>query len=75
MENPARQIWVSTSFETDLPFESAYLHFSKHCFEQLAPDLLSSKIDPMQVIKRVKGNTGEICVLSRIFKDLAKQDG
>ena len=35
VENPAQQIWVSTSFETDLRFESAYLHFPD-CFEQLA---------------------------------------
>ena len=34
VENPAQQIWVSTSFETDLRFESAYLHFPD-CFEQL----------------------------------------
>lgn len=29
VENPARQIWVSTSFETDLRFESAYFAFSQ----------------------------------------------
>ena len=59
VENPAQQIWVSTSFETDLRFESAYLHFSD-CFEQLASKACSvlptSNIGPLQLINRVKRN-------------------
>ena len=50
VENPAQQIWVSTSFEADRlglspECESAYLHFPD-CFEQLALVLTALDLYP-----------------------------